>query len=211
MRWLGLIALCFLIACRSADEVSTPDTGILVEETFTAGQLNESWLLEGDSVGRSMVANGRLLLEIDQPNTLQYATLQDPILTDFNLTVEARLLEGDLDSSYGVLFRVQNQQFYRFDITGSGMYMIERRNADGTWSRLLDDWTAHAAINQGFTVTNQLQIITTGQTLRFLVNGILVQEVRDSAQISGNIALDAGTFGQGGLRVAFDNLIIREP
>jgi hypothetical protein len=152
------------------------------------------------------------VVEVNGPNLMQFATLPSQTFADFVLDVEARQISGALDNSYGVLVRMQNYtQFYRFEITGNGTYMIERRNADGSWLRFVTSWTPHAAINQGLNVINTLRVEAEGPILRFYVNSVLVKEIADDAYSSGTIALDAGTFVQGDTKVAFDNLSIRTP
>ena len=128
-------------------------------DEFIPGQ-TANWLLEQDEVGSTAVANEQLVITVAAPNTVQYATLTDRTFGDFVLEVDAWQRGGAPESSYGVLFRMQDDgQFYRFDITGNGLYMIERRAADGTWTRLLREWTATAAINQGLNVANRLKVI----------------------------------------------------
>jgi hypothetical protein len=184
---------------------------VIFADAFVAGQTGE-WLVEGDDAGRTAVLNEQLIINIEEPNLLQYTTLSEPIFADFVLEVDVTQLAGDLESSYGLLFRMQNPgQFYRFDITGSGMYVMERHNGDGTWTRFLDDWADSAAIKQGLTVSNRLKVVAQGPLLSFYVNDQLLQQVNDGSFAAGQIALDAGTFGRGGLEVAFDNLVVRNP
>jgi hypothetical protein len=191
--------------------VDTSDTSpnVLFLDEFVAGQTG-AWVLEGDAIGRTSILDERLLIEINEPNTLQFATLEEPIFTDFDLSVEAYMLEGEGRSSYGVLFRMQDtEQFYRFEITADGFFIIERRNVDGSWTRLVDDWTPSPAINQGLAATNQLRVIAVGPTFSFYVNGNLLHTVQDNQFRAGAIGLDAGTFGQGGLRIVFDNVVVQ--
>jgi hypothetical protein len=204
--FIGLIL--WLVACT---EGAITDENVLFHDEFAAGQTG-AWVLEGDAVGRTSILEEQLLIEIHDPRTLQFATLEDPIFNDFDFSVEARILEGDLRSSFGVLFRMQDMgQFYRFELTGDGLYMIERRNADGTWTRLVDDWTPSPAINQGLASPNELRVIATGPMLTFYANDILLQRVQDAQYNAGAIGLDAGTFSQGSLRVAFDNVVVQRP
>ncbi len=101
-----------------------------------------------------------------------------------------------------------DQQFYRFDITGNGLYVIERRNSDGTWTRLVPDWTPTTALNQGLNVVNRLKVIAAGPDLTFYANDVLLTQLSDPTFNSGGIALDAATFGGGNLQVSFDNLAV---
>lgn len=205
-------ALLFLTACDQATSRPLSTTqNILYTDSFVAGETGP-WQTEGDEFGRSAVVNERLVIEVNAPNVIQFTTLQEPAFADFVLEVDVTQLGGHPESSYGVLFRMHSpQEFYRFDITGSGMYVIERHNANGTWTRLISDWTPSGAIRQGSNVTNRLTVVADGANLSFYVNGELLREVVDGSYWEGNIALSAGTFGQTGLSVAFDNLVVRAP
>ena len=206
--WLLLFLLGSIVAC---DQINPTGQGILFEDRFTPTQIT-NWHLEGDAQGRTLLMNEQLIIQIDAPNTIQYATLLDPTFSDFVLEVDARLLSGPEDSSYGVLFRQdENGRFYRFQITGTGLYILERRNGDGSWTRLTNEWSESDAIHRGANRVNQLRIEAVGPWLAVYVNGQLLHEVSDTAYTSGTIALDAGTFGQPGVQVAFDNVIVRQP
>ncbi len=223
MSWLRLLsrvalpvcAVLMLVACRQvesllpgASEASSEEATGPIEDAFIPGQTG-NWLLEQDAVGSSAIVNEQLVITVAAPNTLQYAALPDRRLADFVLEVDAWLRAGPPESSYGVLFRVQdNGQFYRFDVTGNGLYMIERRAADGTWARLVPEWTSTAAINQGLNVANRLKIIAAGPELAFYVNDILLTQVSDATLVEGLVALDAGSFAGNSLQVSFDNLSI---
>ena len=140
---------------------------------------------------------------------MQYAALDSAIFGDLALEVDVIQRSGPADSSYGVLFRMQDgQQFYRFDITGNGLYVIERRSSDGTWTRLVPDWTPTTALNQGLNVVNRLKVIAAGSELTFYANDVLLTQLSDPTFSSGAIALDAGTFGGGNLQVSFDNVAV---
>lgn len=211
MVLLALLMLPGVAAC-GASPASTPlEMNLLYRDSFVPGETGP-WMVEGDAQGRTAVLDERLIIQIDTPATMQFATLPEPIFDDFVLRVEGRLLTGSLQSSYGVLFRMQDTtRFYRFEVTPDGFYMVERRNADGSWTRFVPDWTVAPAIRQGIGVVNQLRIEAVGSTMRFYVNDTLVQQVTDAQYTAGTIALDAGTFGEAGLQVAFDNLLVKRP
>ncbi|MCA9935106.1 MAG: DUF1080 domain-containing protein [Ardenticatenaceae bacterium] len=212
-RWIAfLLAIGWLTACAQNSSVPTADDpNVLFLDNFSVGSTGP-WQVEGDASGRTAVLDEQLIIEIDTPATLQFATLPEPIFSDFTLTVDARQIAGDVQGSYGILFRMQNaEQFYRFDITSSGMYVVERRSPDGSWTRFVNDWTETPAINQGLGAVNQLRVEAVGTAMHFYVNDVLVQQVSDNQYVAGTIALDAGTFGQTGLQVAFDNLVVKRP
>jgi hypothetical protein len=209
---MALLAACSARPILPADGAAAPvaqtDPSDGYRDSFVPGQTG-NWLFEQDESASTGIANEQLAITITSPNTIQYVTLDGYTFTDFALEVDAWQRSGPVESSYGVLFRmVDGNQFYRFDITGNGLYIVERRDADGRWTRLVPDWTPTAAINQGLNVANRLKIIAAGDTLTFYVNEILLVQVTDSAYDSGAIALDAGSFGGGDLQVTFDNLVI---
>jgi hypothetical protein len=207
--WL-LLPVLLLVACQRG-AVGLRPSDVLLREEFVAGEMG-AWQIEGDSVAQTAVINEQLLISINAPNTLQFATLANPTFDDFVLEVDARQIAGHPESSYGVLFRMQSsQEFYRFEITGDGFYMLERHNSDGAWTRFVDDWTAAPAINQGLNVVNRLKVTARGDALAVSVNDVLLREVRDARYTRGLLALDAGTFGHPGLQVAFDNLLVYRP
>ncbi len=199
-----------LVAC-GGDDAASEDKDVIFRDEFIPGEVGD-WLIEGDDIGQTAVVDQQLIISINQPNTMQYVTLQDPAVDNFSLEVEVKQIAGNPESSYGVLARMRGaDQFYRFEITSNGLYMVERHNADGTWSQYLEDWAATSAINQGLNTVNQLKVEARGANLSFFVNGALVHEIVDNGVgINANVGLDAGTFGQSGLQVAFDNVTIRE-
>ena len=204
------LLVLLLVGCGGGEEqadVARPqlDANTLFYDNFAPGQTG-AWLLEQDEVGKTAVLNEQLIIEINAPNTVQYSALANELFNNFTLTVDVSQLQGSLDSSYGVLFRmVSPEQFYRFAMTGEGTFVVERRD-NGRWLRLSDDWPVAPAINQGLNVANEIKITAVNDTLTFFVNGIEVQQVTDSTYSLGGIALDAGTFGHTGLQVAFDNV-----
>lgn len=210
-RWLITAVILLTLAGCGNERVTLDDPNIILIDEFKAGETNE-WVLEGDSDGKSTILNERLVIELEAAHLMQYAVLSEPHLSDFILEVDVLQLAGNLESSYGVLFRMQSpEQFYRFDITGSGLYILERHNADGSWTRYFEDWIESDAVKTGLAVTNRLKIAALGPDLSFYINDQLVQQVNDGSYTSGQIAMDAGTFGYTGLQVAFDNLVVRQP
>lgn len=211
--WLLLFAICFLSGCDARPLVpngdapdNQPVTGADYRDGFVPGQTG-NWLLEQDESGSTAIVNEQLAITVAAPNTIQFATLEDKTFSDFALEVDVAQRSGPPESSFGILFRMQdNQQFYRYDITGNGLFMIERHNSDGSWTRLVPDWTLSPALNQGLNVTNQLEVLATGSSLTFYANGVLLTQLNDTAFSSGTIGFDAGTFGGGNLQVTFDNL-----
>jgi hypothetical protein len=213
IRWQvrGLFLLGVLLTACSGIGEGAFGADVLFHEEFVPGQMAD-WQLEGDTFGQTSIANEQMLIDLNESNIMQFATLPAPTFQDFVLELEARQVNGDLANSYGVLFRMQDPaQFYRFEITGNGRYMFERRNGDGTWTRFVRDWTESPAIAQGHNEVNHIRIEAIGPSLSVFVNDTLVQQVNDSGYGNGQIALDAGTFGSPEMQAAFDNVVVKTP
>lgn len=212
---LPFLAVWLLIGCGGRPLLPQSDEGLgqansdaSFADAFVAGQTG-NWLIEQDSIASTAIVNEQLLITVAAPNTVQYSILQDEVYGDFALEVDVVQLAGPPESSYGVLFRmVDGQQFYRFDITGNGLFIVERHNGDGTWTRLIQEWTPSTALNQGLNVTNRLRVLASGQSLAFYANDVLLVQVNDNTYTDGAIGLDAGTFGGSNLQVAFDNVTV---
>lgn len=215
LEFSSLLVVALLLAgCGSrpliptAEQQATTNPSGDFTDGFAPGQTG-NWLFEQDEFASTGIVNEQLVITIAVPNTIQYATLQDKTFTDFIMEVDAWQRAGALESTYGVLFRMEDgQQFYRFDITGNGLFMIERRRVDGTWERLVPEWTPTTAIKQGLNEANRLKVLASGPAMAFYVNDVLLVQLNDSSLSSGSIALDAGTFGGGNLQVSFDNLSV---
>ena len=208
---VGLV-IGLMVACDSESAtLEQPNINILYKDEFAPGATGK-WQTEGDDLSKSAVLNERLVIEVDAPNTVQYATLTEPAFDDFVLEVDALPLRGGPEATYGILFRMQSpQEFYRFEITSTGLYMLEKRTANGTWVRFMEDWAPSPLIKQGVNVRNKLKIVADGGNFAFFVNDQPLVNVVDSSYLTGTIGLDAGTFGQTGWQVAFDNVIVTEP
>ncbi|MDA0244148.1 MAG: hypothetical protein OT477_12085 [Chloroflexi bacterium] len=203
-----LLLPLWLVGCGRGPLLSG---AILFQEQFVAGQTAD-WYTERDELGQSYVAEESLLIALDAADMAQYTALQEPLFDDFVLEVDATQLEGSLNNSYGLLFRLQsNEAFYRFDITGTGLFVVEKQTAAGQWQRFSNGWQESAAIVQGLGRVNRLKVSAVGTALTFYINDQQVASFVDGSFSSGKIALDASTFGQGGLVVSFDNVVVRRP
>lgn len=191
----------------TASRVESDD---LYRDDFSSGSVH--WNLEGDELGQTKIEAEQLHVLVLSPNTAQYTTLGEPSFSDFILEADASLLDGGEDSTYGVLFRVQESGgFYRFEIMADGRYMLERYDGDNKWTRFIDDWRYSDAIVSGLNANNHIRVEASEAKISIIVNGTLLEEVTDSAYSAGLIGFDAGTFGSAISNASFDNLTVSEP
>jgi len=101
----------------------------------------------------------------------------------------------------GLFFRVNTDTFnnytgYLFEVDSQGNYKISTVSGTSTTALPGHDWTATAALKQGNTVKNTLQVIVQGTTFLFYANGTFLTSATDATFTStGDIALLATTAG----------------
>ena len=65
-------------------------------------------------------------------------------------------------------------------------------------------------IEQGSAI-NRSRAECIGDRLTLFVNGVKIDEVRDSELVTGEVGLIAGTYNEPGTDIRFDNFIVRQP
>ena len=128
-------------------------------------------------------------------------------LTDFYAEVEVIQVDGDPYGEMGLLFHIDADQFYLFEVSGE-YYSLWRSVPDG-WSELID-WTTSDIIRPGD--KNLLGVLMLEDQIHLFINDQLVAELSDTRYASGVIGLaigleeagDEGTF-------EFDNLLVTAP
>jgi len=162
-----------------------------------------------DTYTRKVYGNNRYQIEVNASNLVAWG-LANRDVADFEVEVEARQEDGDVKNSYGLLFRfLDRENFYRFDISGDGFYLLSKFVA-GEWITLVD-WTESEAINQGNNASNILKVSAFGPEITVYVNGQQLAMVTDDSLSHGNFGFFAGTFAEPYTWVSFDNLKMWTP
>lgn len=209
---LGGLAAIFFASCSNATLSSEAinDPNVLYYDDFSPSNIGQ-WRIEGDDLGSTGINDERITIAVKSPNTIQYTTLEEPTFSDFQLEVDAELIDGAPNSTFGILFRIQESgEFYRFELMNDGHYMIERFGGGDNWIRFVDDWTISDSILSGG-VVNRLKVIADGPNMSFYVNDVILTEVTDTSYSDGYIGLDAGTYGSNLTVASFDNLVLSNP
>jgi hypothetical protein len=134
--------------------------------------------------------------------------------TDFALEIDATLLAGLDQSSYGLIFRVPVTyevpivyDFYRFLVDGNGYYLIGKRT-NGQWT-VLKDWTRSEFIKESY-ITNHLKVVCKGSQIEAYANGHYLTTVIDESFADGRVGVIVYT-PEPGAHVVFDNLKVYIP
>ena len=127
---------------------------------------------------------------------------------DFEFEVDARLVEGPTDSTYGLVFRyLDADNYYYFRVSGDGTYTIFKLVA-GEW-RTLKESAASTAIHAGY-ATNRLRVACQGNSIVVYVNDHPLAAISDASLAEGSVGLVAGAPSDPGTHVAFDNVRVRK-
>ncbi len=167
-----------------------------------------TWDTQSDDELSRFYEQGTYHIGVQSENTVAWGR-GDVELSDFYLEVETAHVAGPLDNEFGVLFRyVDGGNFYFFSISSDGYYRLQKL-VDDEWEVIIK-WTPSDAIETGEASVNRLGVLAQGPRIGLLVNGIVLDEVEDDTFTTGNLALAAGTFDEGGVEIAFDNLKVWE-
>lgn len=134
--------------------------------------------------------------------------------SDIVIEVDTFQTEATADSTTGLICRYQDaNNFYDLSIRNDGTYSIAVW-VDG-YAEYLVDWTESDAIQTGRGASNHLMAVCNGNELSLSANGVFLGSAHDSHFRRGDIGFSAGTFdveeGSEGIRVQFDNLVVRRP
>jgi hypothetical protein len=203
LLFLILVAALAIVGCSSAEQLP-------YHETFDEPG---NWRTEEDADVSGQIQNGVYDFLVKTADLFIWTTAGEDF-ADGIYEVEATPVEGPLDNSYGMIFRVDddNDDFYVFKISSDGFVWIGRVRNGGRGERqaIIGNWWFESdAVRQGLNVTNRLRVRAEGANMIFYVNDREVGRVTDDAFRRGDIGLMVETFGQGGVRVHFDNFSVR--
>jgi len=201
----SLISL-LLAACDSPAPTSSAGSELFKDDFSQDSGL---WEIFSDENGASAaIADGHMVITVAAPSTVGFS-IAVINLTDFDLTVTTTQISGGLANGYGVIFRyIDQNNFYRFDISGDGLWGVSRRLKD-QWVPILE-LTASSAIQTGY-ASNTLRLVARGGQFEFYANGVLLGQAADANLPVGRIGLFASTFDDPDTLVSFDDLVIVSP
>ncbi len=151
---------------------------------------NSGGLWTEDAV-HCVFAGGSYHVKALQTNYLQYCPLTQRVQDNATIQVDVTLLTGN---HAGLLFRVNSDQFYDFEITSDGQCFL-RRHAPGdgnNYANILPPTKSSAIAPVG--QKNTLTVIANGNTFWLYVNGTAIgSPLQDSSYSVGGLALVTGT------------------
>ena len=203
---VSLISL-LLAACDDGPAPTSSAGSELFKDDFS--QDSGLWeIFTGENGASVAIADERMGITVAAPSTVG-VSIAAINLTDFDLTVTTTQISGGLANGYGVIFRyIDENNFYRFDISGDGLWGVSRRLED-QWIPIVE-LTASSAIQTGY-ASNTLRVVARGDRFEFYANGVLLGQAANANLPVGRIGLFASTFDDPDTHVSFDDLVIVSP
>ena len=204
-RWLSATTILVLLAACAP---GPPSASLLFQDGFDDAR--QGWTLSDNNQAGIAISGGQLRIAVHQPDSLAWSVASGKTFGDLILDVDATPLDGPDDNDYGVIARhVDDENFYRFEISADGYYNVQKR-LKGKWEKLAPDWTPSEAIHKG-KATNHLRVVCRGASMTFFVNQTQLIQITDASFARGAVGVLAGTLSQPGVQVAFDNLQVSKP
>ena len=159
--------------------------------------------------GLRTIGNGKYRWEVAaREDFIWSSTVKIKNLSDFYLAVDIQHISGPMTSaSYGVVFRVDDDDYYLFEIAGGNFCTASLQIGD-EWITLID-WT-HMNIIKTREV-NRLAVVANGSHFLFFINDQYVGEVEDSRLATGRVGLSTGLWEGDEAVFEFDNFELRAP
>lgn len=198
----GLLFIVMLIALAGCVGTSTSFSDDFSDPASGWGASSHETYVRG-------YQQGRYLIQIDVPRWFVWAT-GGRHYDDVEIEVTARS-EDVADNHYGVFCRYNEGQFYYFAISTDGYYAIFLRTADGDLLPLTGLAMLRSPLIRTDGTDNRLLAVCSGESLSFYINGEQAAQITDDTLRRGDVGMAAGTLGQGGTIVWFDNLNARKP
>ncbi len=209
---LSLVLMFFLTACAGvlptqAPAPAQPSGSVLFQDDFSQPITGWDRLLVTEGVMDYDSGGYRILVNALQTNFWSTPRLN---FTDVRIEVDTGKLAGPDENRIGVLCRYTEEDYYFFIITSDGFYGLGLFK-DGQATLLgQNELLSSPNINKGLAI-NHLRSDCAGSTLTFFINGFQTAQVQDTTLTSGDAGLLAGTFGNAGVDIVFDNFVVLQP
>jgi hypothetical protein len=208
--WILLAFLALgLAACQPAAADASPGPGaVLWSDDFTGTA--SGWTVAAGPAGELNYYQGTFRIIVNAP-AYDLWSLTDHIFRDVHVEADAGRLGGPEENRFGLVCRFRDPgNFYFFVVSSDGYYAIGKVSG-GTRSLLGQEMMAYSpAIVTGI-LPNHLRFDCVGDTLTAYANSRQVAQARDGDHLAGDVGLLAGTFGQPGVEIIFDNFIVTNP
>jgi hypothetical protein len=202
--------ICILLLCAGCDifQIPVEPGSVLFQDDFSRS--SSGWDRYRDEVYLTDYYNGGYRILVQTPDTDAWAN-PGLVLDDVQIEVDATKLAGPDDNIFGVLCRYQDSRNYYYFLISSDGYAGIGIFKDGRRQLLTGENLLPSMNIASGEATNHIRADCDGYRLRLMVNGALVYEAQAAEWSGGDVGLIAGTYGQGGTDILFDNFSVILP
>lgn len=154
------------------DQIELPLPDVKAGEllyTTSFDEFNDEWDFPGGT-RKAEIIDGKMVLTLNSGKTDDgfYSLLESRKFRDFDLRVIVEQVSGDIDNSFGVVFRQRDADtYYVFEISGDGYYRLKK--VDGNIATNITQWI-ESPIIQTPNQPNEIRVVGKGDTFTFYVN-----------------------------------------
>jgi hypothetical protein len=210
---LALLGLWSASCGSRTPPTSTGEPGVILRDDFS--QPDSGWDVHAGPDMTTDYDAGRYLIAVGEPNIDVWGR-PGLELADALLEADAQYSEGPLNNEFGLMCRYAHSSdadsFYYFFISSDGYYEMGKV-VKGTRTPLepAGGFQPSPAIKPNPQDVNHLAATCRGDRFSFAINGTPVGEFTDDELPRGDVGLVAGTYDEGGVRIHFDNVVVRLP
>jgi hypothetical protein len=210
--FVALATVGLLAACGTSNPTPRAD-GVIVQDDFS--DPNSGWDRATSVEFTTDYDDGQYLIAVEQPLRDAWG-LAGLDLNDMQIEAETRYVAGPADNAFGVLCRYtradDKNNFYFFIISSDGAYAMGKVVRDTyTYLNPNKNYEALSTIKTDTAAVNALSATCQGNRFTFAVNGQPAGAFEDGELTHGDAGLLASTLNEGGVKIHFDNVIIRQP
>jgi hypothetical protein len=210
--YLFSILLVTGLACQSAvpsqpQATASPSGTILFEDDFSDPGSGWDRLQSAEGIMDYDAAGYRILVNALDTN---FWSTPHKSFADVRLEVDAGKLGGPEENRAGLMCRYSGADYYFFMITHDGYFGVGVFAGGQAVLLGQSEMQFHPAIHTGVNI-NHLRADCVGEALTLYANGQQLASVQDARLKDGDVGLLAGTFGQPGVDMIFDNFVVIQP
>jgi hypothetical protein len=213
---LWAAAMALVAACGPARPTGTPlPPGVLFQDDFS--NPNSGWDKYAGADVTTDYDNGKYLIAVTDPG-LDVWGQPGLDLADVAFSADTQYVAGPANNEFGLMCRYERggdgkNSFYFFLVSSDGYFALGKviKDVRTILSPSEGSFQPTSTLLPAQDATNQIQAVCQGDHLSMSVNGTPVGEFTDGDLDRGGIGLVAGTFDEGGVRIQFDNVLVKKP
>jgi hypothetical protein len=163
------------------------------------------WPLTQSNQQSTAFSSGVFLFTVSAPYTTLISTLPQSFPNDLYIEVTVHTaLCGEGVDTFGIVFRAQRDQSYRYAVTCKGELRLERYAGESYVNPSM--WQKAPGWLQGAPADNRIGVLARGNAFQFFVDGTEIYSTHDPVITTGGIGLFVRTEKSTMLSVGFDEL-----